>query len=39
MRLLAAAAEYVVFQDAWDAEHDEAPELFGREFELVDGPA
>ena len=29
------AAEYVVFQAAWDAEHDEAPSLFGREFELV----
>jgi len=29
------AAEYVVFQAAWDAQHDEAPELFGREFELV----
>ena len=31
------AAEYVVFQAAWDAKHDEAPELFGREFELVAG--
>ena len=31
------AAEYVVFQSDWDAEHDEAPELFGREFELVRG--
>ena len=29
------AAEYVVFQSDWDATHDEAPELFGREFELV----
>jgi len=29
------AAEYVVFQAAWDAQHDEAPSLFGREFELV----
>jgi len=29
------AAEYVVFQADWDAKHDEAPELFGREFELV----
>ena len=29
------AAEYVVFQSDWDAKHDEAPELFGREFELV----
>ena len=25
------AAEYVVFQSDWDAKHDEAPELFGRE--------
>ena len=30
------AAEYVVFQDAWDANHDEPPSLFGREFELVE---
>jgi hypothetical protein len=30
------AAEYVVFQADWDARHDEAPELFGREFELVE---
>ena len=30
------AAEYVVFQDAWDAHHDDPPELFGREFELLD---
>ena len=29
------AAEYVVFQSDWDAAHDEAPSLFGREFELV----
>jgi hypothetical protein len=29
------AAEYVVLQAAWDAQHDEAPELFGREFELM----
>ena len=30
------AAEYVVFQDAWDANHDEPPSLFGREFQLVE---
>jgi hypothetical protein len=30
------AVEYVVFQDAWDAKHDEPPSLFGREFELVE---
>jgi len=34
-RLRLVAAEYVVFQAAWDAEHDSAPELFGEEFELV----
>src|SRR5215208_4634938 len=35
-RLRLVAAEYVVFQDAWDAKHDSAPELFGQEFELVE---
>ena len=35
-RLRLVAAEYVVFQDAWDATHTSAPELFGQEFELVD---
>lgn len=29
------ALEYVVFQKAWDADHDRPPELFGRTFELV----
>jgi hypothetical protein len=29
------AAEYVVFQDKWDATHSSPPELFGQEFELV----
>ena len=29
------AAEYVVFQAAWDAEHSRPPRLFGHEFELV----
>ena len=35
-RLRLVAAEYVVFQAAWDAKHDSAPELFGHEFELVE---
>jgi hypothetical protein len=35
-RLRLVAAEYVVFQSAWDATHSEPPELFGREFELVE---
>jgi hypothetical protein len=30
------AAEYVVFQEAWDAEHSDPPSLFGRTFELVE---
>jgi hypothetical protein len=34
-RLRLVAAEYVVFQSAWDAKHSSPPELFGREFELV----
>jgi hypothetical protein len=34
-RLRLVAAEYVVFQDAWDAHHAAPPELFGQEFELV----
>ena len=33
MRLV--ALEYVVFQDAWEAEHTSPPELFGRHFEYV----
>ena len=35
-RLRLVAAEYVVFQAAWDATHSEPPELFGQEFELVE---
>jgi hypothetical protein len=35
-RLQMVAAEYVVFQDLWDATHDSPPELFGQEFELVE---
>ena len=34
-RLRMVAAEYVVFQKAWDAKHSSPPKLFGREFELV----
>jgi hypothetical protein len=34
-RLQLVAAEYVVFQAAWDAHHSSAPELYGRELELV----
>ena len=30
------AVEYVVFQKAWDDEHDEPPSLFGHEFHLVE---
>lgn len=30
------AAEYIVFQEAWDAAHDEPPVLFGRELHLVE---
>jgi hypothetical protein len=26
------ALEYVVFKDAWDGQHDSAPELFGQKF-------
>jgi hypothetical protein len=29
------AAEYIVFQDAWDATHASRPTLFGEQFELV----
>lgn len=30
--------EYVVFADAWDAENDEPPSLFGQQFHLVSEP-
>jgi len=30
--------EYIVFQDAWDAEHDSPPSLFGENFHLVGSP-
>jgi len=34
-RMRLVAAEYVVFQAAWDAEHSRPPRLFGQEFELL----
>ncbi len=34
-RLKLVAVEYVVFRDAWHANHTDPPSLFGREFELV----
>jgi hypothetical protein len=34
-RLRLVAAEYIVFQSAWDATHSSPPSLFGEEFELV----
>jgi hypothetical protein len=33
-RMRLVAAEYVVFQDAWDAQHDTKPSLFGQTFTL-----
>jgi len=33
MRLV--AVEYVVFQDAWDANHTDPPQLFGQDFEPI----
>jgi hypothetical protein len=35
-RLRLVAAEYIVFQSAWDATHSSPPSLFGEEFELVE---
>jgi hypothetical protein len=37
-QLRLVALEYIVFQSAWDAEHDDPPRLFGREFHLVESP-
>jgi hypothetical protein len=34
-RLRLVAAEYIVFQAAWDAHHSAPPRLFGQEFELT----
>jgi hypothetical protein len=33
-----AALEYIVFKDAWDAEHIGRPSLFGREFDFTPSP-
>jgi hypothetical protein len=33
--LALVGVEYVVFQEAWDAEHDQPPSLFGHTFVLV----
>jgi hypothetical protein len=33
--LALVGVEYVVFQEAWDAEHDQPPTLFGQPFVLV----
>jgi hypothetical protein len=37
-QLSLAGAEYIVFQDAWDARHDQPPSLFGKPFTLVPSP-
>jgi hypothetical protein len=34
-KLRLVAAEYVVFQEAWDANHEDPPSLFNHEFELI----
>lgn len=34
-QLALTGVEYVVFQEAWDAEHDQPPTLFGQPFVLV----
>lgn len=34
-RLRLVAAEYIVFQSAWDAVHGSPPSLFGQQFELI----
>lgn len=37
-RLALVGVEHVVFQSAWDADHDAPPELFGQPFHLVPEP-
>jgi hypothetical protein len=37
-RLRLVAAEYIVFQAAWDATHSSPPSLFGQQFELIQSP-
>jgi hypothetical protein len=34
-RMRLVAVEYVVFQDAWDAQHTSRPRLFGQKFDLT----
>jgi hypothetical protein len=36
--LTLVAAEYIVFQEAWEAQHDQPPLLFGEPFMLVPSP-
>ena len=37
-RMKLVALEYVVFKDAWDADHTAAPSLFGQEFMVTPDP-
>jgi hypothetical protein len=37
-RLELVGVEYVVFQEGWDAAHDDPPVLFGQPFNLVEEP-
>jgi len=37
-RMRLVAAEYIVFQVAWDAIHSSRPSLFGQQFELIPSP-
>ncbi len=37
-RLALVGVEYVVFQEAWDKEHDQLPTLFGQPFTLTPSP-
>lgn len=37
-RLVLGALEYVVFAKAWDAEHQQPPEIFGQQMMKVDTP-
>jgi hypothetical protein len=37
-QLKLAALEYIVFQQPWDAAHDDPPSLFGQEFNLTPFP-
>jgi hypothetical protein len=37
-QLKLAALEYIVFADAWNAEHSDRPSMFGRQFNLTPFP-